>query len=679
MKANDIFIGTYIISAVDSIDYAPKIALSMSPVKLNVPVTFRVNITQALPGSWLYFTFGDGNSQLFMLGAKKDLYMEITYTYKNLAEYTTKAVLSNYITTQSTEIQIPMEKSLSDFTLKVVNSWVNDVTDDVVFQLVANGINSAVKVDKITFRDDESSSPVVIQQDYTFTPESQFTLQYRYKYKTYGNFKPYMEVVNSVGSVKASTEVRVGINVGNFTAIVLNSYATVGEAVRIYLEIDSGNGFDVNVKYTDSDEMVIPWDQIASSNAFDKKTQKQNVQFTNSRLLMYPLVTYSRAGTFSITIKLSNAFNSVSWTLCSRVIIAAASLTPIPNADCPLLAENIDLQLNNASQSGVSIMKVSRGFENLFNIAVKSCVGLSSLNYYWTITKLVKRNNGRVPRPIDSLCFIETEGSSLLLVKNQLEFGDYNFTAYVVDELNPSNYRQLASKTINIIVTSLIAKIQGPQMLELGIASNYELDFYSGSYDPDAETKDNLYFDIVCFDQSPNVTDPKAVDNFAYGRNFDFTQMGFNLVFSYEKIRFFERKCFKDGMDVAQMTSEILFDEVSYTISMNMSSLSLNATSLLPLLVKLYVYDEGRLSSATQSVGLNASNSFLAIPSKDLDQMAKQLDKLDDLAAKDPKSALRFVSNFADAINTFGSDSSSSEVKIIIVLFIKILFVFKIY
>ena len=325
--------------------------------------------------------------------------------------------------------------------------------------------------------------------------------------------------------------------------------------------------------------------------------------------------------------------------------------------------ENFDLTLNNVSQNNEKIMKVARGLENIFKFNPKTCIedgtNSSLLTFYWNINRLIKRNNALVQRPIDKFCLLE--GDPLSLVKNALDFGDYNLTAYVVSVKNPSNYRQLLSKQISIIITSIIAKIQGPNLVELAATSVYEFDFYSGSYDPDSDSKKHLYFDIACMDQSINVTNPKDIDAQVQKRNFNFGQMGFQMVFSYANVRFFDRKCFKNDANIDDITSAVLFDEITYKISINMSSFALNASTLNPLIFKLYVYDETRLTIAYQEVGLNASNSFLAAPSNDLNKFAEQLNKLDDLASKDPKSALRFVTNFAGALNSFNSESSSGS------------------
>ena len=223
---------------------------------------------------------------------------------------------------------------------------------------------------------------------------------------------------------------------------------------------------------------------------------------------------------------------------------------------------------------------------------------------------------------------------------------------------------QIKSRLMTVDLSKLIAKIQGDSDVILGWNDTYVLDFYSSSYDPEAvniSNKDSLNFNIICSKGLSGIGSEdlnKQLNNTIYEKKFAFEDLGFQLAFQYENINFYQKDCFHSD-DPEFLNASIVYDLEDNKFYISMTTLNLNESSIIPITIRLYVSDEYRVSSVDQTINLNTSDSFLAIPG-DLDMMSKQLDKLDDLASKDPKMALNFVSKFTDAINSFDSTSSSS-------------------
>lgn len=288
-----------------------------------------------------------------------------------------------------------------------------------------------------------------------------------------------------------------------------------------------------------------------------------------------------------------------------------------------------------------------------------------NLTYYWTIT-LVK---DRVPYPIDKYCFVSTNVEQYVLGKGELEFGTYNLSLTVVSNENPSYFKQLKSKLMTVDLSKLFAKIQGNHDVILGWNDTYVLDFWSGSYDPEAaniNNKKQLQFNVICSKElagSDGESLNRQLNYTMYDKSYTYESLGFLLAFQYENINFYEKDCFHSS-DPEFLNASIIFELETNTFHISMTSLNLNESSMTPITIRVYVSDAYRISFADQVVNLNSSQSFLVVPDSDLNMLAKQLDKLDDLASKDPKMALNLMSKFTDALNNYDAGPSSNVRKV---------------
>ncbi len=286
---------------------------------------------------------------------------------------------------------------------------------------------------------------------------------------------------------------------------------------------------------------------------------------------------------------------------------------------------------------------------------------ISSLTYYWTIN-LVK---DKLLFPIEKYCFVSTNSlQEYPLNKSELEFGTYNLSVTVVSNDNPSYFKQLKSKLMTVDLSKLSAKIQGVSELYLGWNDTYELDFWSGSYDPEAidiENKDALKFNIICSKELTEIGSNdlnRQLNNTVYDHSYAFEDLGFQLAFHYENINFYEKDCFEYS-DLDYLNQSIEYDIESHNFTIRMTSLNINESNPTPITMRLYVSDDYRVSSANQVLNLNTSDSFLGVEATDLNMMAKQLEKLDEIASKNPKQALNYVGKLTSNLNSFDGSSSS--------------------
>ena len=268
---------------------------------------------------------------------------------------------------------------------------------------------------------------------------------------------------------------------------------------------------------------------------------------------------------------------------------------------------------------------------------------------------------------MEKYCFVSTNTTEqYVLRKGELEFGTYNLSVTVVSKENPTYFKQLKSKLMTVDLSKLFAKIEGDADVLLGWNDTYVLDFWTGSYDPEAsdvENKDSLKFNIICSKELAGIGSDdlnRQLNYTVYDHSYAFEDLGFQLAFQYENINFYQKDCFHFS-DPEYLNASIVYELDTHSFYISMTTMNLNESSLIPITIRLYVSDDYRVSSANQVINLNSSDSFLGTPG-DLDMMAKQLDKLDDLASKDPKMALNFVGKFADAINSYDSSSSSDVI-----------------
>jgi transcription elongation factor GreA-like protein len=113
-------------------------------------------------------------------------------------------------------------------------------------------------------------------------------------------------------------------------------------------------------------------------------------------------------------------------------------------------------------------------------------------------------------------------------------------------------------------------------------------------------------------------------------------------------------------------TEPLYFDKLTNNIVIHADVLNINSTGGISF--DLYVIKGSRVGvSQRMSVSLNMSSLIVISKDTDVKEMAKQLDKLDDFAKKNPVKALSILSSFVEAINEKAEDVA--QVILIIILY----------
>jgi hypothetical protein len=152
------------------------------------------------------------------------------------------------------------------------------------------------------------------------------------------------------GTVVVKIVVKVGVDLDGVTTFVFNNYASITESVKVYIRVDSGNGYDVSVKFSDTEEMVIPWAYISSNGTMNTNTikfstnqVKPNAQIV-SKGVIYAMYQYSKPGTYLISVKVSNPFTIISREMCAKTVVVPAYQVETYNG-CTISNENAYVRL----------------------------------------------------------------------------------------------------------------------------------------------------------------------------------------------------------------------------------------------------------------------------------------------------------------------------------------------
>ena len=355
VKTNDIYLATYVVTIQDRIDIAPQISLKTSPIKIseNEAGQFTLFLPQTYPYSILRFEYGDGAFEIFDIDdSQKGVTLDFEHRYSKVGAYVAIATMGNYISSIQTTFKVPFELKLAEFQLTHKGN-VTDVSEEVTFQLKKLGDKVSTTVDTISFKEDENDmadSSILLQNNYAFTAANQFSFIFSYKFKKVGLYRPTFTIVSMAGTVEVKVVVKVGADLDGVTAFVFNNYASITDSVKVYVRVDSGNGYDVTVKFSDTEVMVIPWAYINSNGAMNTNTiklstnqVKPNAQIVGKGVI-YAIYQYSLPGTYSISVKVSNPFTSISRDTCAQTIVVPAYQAGTYNG-CTLSNENAYVRL----------------------------------------------------------------------------------------------------------------------------------------------------------------------------------------------------------------------------------------------------------------------------------------------------------------------------------------------
>ena len=368
IKTNDIYLATYVITIQDRIETAPQISLKSSPIKIseNEAARFTLTIPQTYPYSILRFDYGDDSVDIFDIDdSKKGVTLDLEHKYK-FGTYVAVATLANYISSVQTSFKIPFELKVAEFQL-INKANVSDISDEVTFVLKKIGDKVSTVVDSISFKEDENDaveSNVVLQTGYAFNTANQFSFTFVYKYKKVGLYRPCFTIVSLAGTVKYTVVVKVGVELDGVTTFVFNNYASVFENVKVYVRIDSGNGYDVSVKFSDTEEMIVPWSYITSNGTMNTNSiklatnqVKPFAQIVNKNV-MYIIYQYSTPGSYSIRVKVSNPFTSIYRNMCASTIIVPAY--QLDYQRCSFTSDNSYIRLAEDINNSNELIKLAK-------------------------------------------------------------------------------------------------------------------------------------------------------------------------------------------------------------------------------------------------------------------------------------------------------------------------------
>lgn len=628
ISSNGINLVTYTISIEETLTVNPQVTL-VNPPKPNEPVIFRVLIVPKLRNNILRVNYGDGNVVVYSLGSQsaENFELFVNHTYLKTQPSEAQFILANQISSRKSIVSVVFERELGDFVL-VALSNATELNEDVVFTLSTVDKTFGVSADQIVF-----GNNTIIASNYVFNNENSFSLTFKLRFTSYGYLQPKITIYNSVSMKSASAIVKVGSDLTRIHSYLMNNYVYLGDLVQLYLEIETGNGYDIKIEYSKDELVTIPWNYVENS-----KNNGKSLGEVISRQLVYPTYKYQKVGVYSIKIEVKNAFGSVSIDVCGLVRVL-----PQPSNQVDCFKNNLDIISIDAKEED-GIIQVSKGLNTTLQVTLDKCIK-QNFSFIWSLTKLV--DGTQFSRSVRDYCNKQSSRNQFLIVENTLEFGLYSLSASIFSN-STGVFKQILNKPILIISSPLVASLAGPDELQFNDGEEYIIDFYSGSYDPDQVdgSKSQLQFVLACL--IPNKNDSSVIlkDELIVKREFDLTKAGYELILNETLVKFYQRNCL--------LEPSVFFNDTSYEISVNTSVLDLSSSE--SQIYELIVYDENRYSIDKQRIKIIS----LAKPSSDLNEMAKQLNKLDDLASKDPKGALKFVSGFADALNNIGESSEST-------------------
>jgi hypothetical protein len=313
------------------------------------------------------------------------------------------------------------------------------------------------------------------------------------------------------------------------------------------------------------------------------------------------------------------------------------------------------------------IFTIGKGIENNFRLSFIDCnstaFDIMNLKMLWYLNKISIKYDGNgnqieYEEILNKYCLNSIAVDHFTFGPNELTGGDYRLRVYAFDSNYPNEFVEFNMK-IQVGASPLIINLNKLN-IELNWNEILQLDFIQNSYDPDSMTNnDDLQFDLICI-HSSNKTEQlellNSVNKIAKQGNFNFKLL--NLIFESANLRIFEKNCFDSN--IQNLPSQIKLDPTTKLLTINSSVILLNSTDNLPIILQIYLHKDTRLTISSEiKLSLNISSSMIITPSLNLDELASQLDLVDNLAEKNPKQALSLLGTFADAINN-RADSSQN-------------------
>lgn len=682
VETSNFMLSNYLISLEENIDIQPTIKILTNPLNQNEPVKFEI-LVKKIQNGLLKVDFGDGIQKVFVLytesgdDLKKAYSLILDHLYPDLSiqEYQLKATIANHVSKSETTLTLKFESSLSKFKLVNFNN-ATDINQVIKFKLESLKTDMPIRVNDLKITFDWGTNVYTTKfTNYTFDKSNSFSISFDFKYPVYGLFTVMANCSNVISATVAKTIVKVGTNLIDANGLITNYYATVDQDINFLLRIIGGNGYNAVVDFGDSNSMYMSWTYLNSSG--------KNTSDTNKNGYLTPRATFSSKSGINITysynipgiyeakIKVSNPFGSLTVNFCSKItiqpIVENSPTTGSTNPNCTLSSSNLALFLNkNPIKTNSVAFEFGRGILNTFSLDYVNCPNATdraNLSTYWALNSIT--NN--VQYAMNEYCFIPILRNEFELQPKELDYGAFSISGWVYDSARPEIFMSFLNYQFKVGASPLIVNLNnGKKYMELNWVETLNLSFYERTYDPDAidkSNKEDFKFYFVCiqeFDAMRQDELIKEVDDSIINKlEFNLSRFEMDLAFYSEpyKIYFYEKNCFFREFNYTTLNNSIVFDEYTKTLGIEASNLKINETNDLMMSLQLYVTNDKKLSKSQQiTLTLNAS-SFITISVKsDINEMAKQLDKLDNLAKQQPKKALGLITTFVDVINTKAGD-----------------------
>jgi hypothetical protein len=686
----DTRLAAYVVTMEETLDKEPTINLASSALRLNETIEFVIQ-AQWSPGSLVLIDYGDNSTptlfeQLSMLNASAMsstmLDLNVKHVFVKEQAYRMSVLIANHISQQRATLNVNIQADLPEFVLDVEQSSDNRIrylNETITFRLrlKESAGSSPLLIEKITLSLDAYTNR--LYENYTFSLANNYSLQYRHNYVDYGIHKAEAILINRVSKRVASASVGVGVPVTNVSAHLINSYVNVGQPVQVYVIVKDGNGYSIRVEFDDDARVTVPWRSI------QQLTASPNARFdTNGNI--YITYAYMQPGVYTLLVNVSNAFGFATTHLCANVTVTRRlAVADAASSECHLSAANLAFYLNEkAIDANSKQLSIAKGIRNQFRLGLVNCAQDKRQQWTsWTLNRLIEG----VEYSLDKYCSVRMDGAEFSLGPNELPLGIYVLRAFIVDKSQPEHYVELDARELHVKSSRLFiggSSFSGNvSRLELNWNEALEFDFYAHSNDPDNDDAESpLMFDVVCISHAEGNNDDeksanierafRSIEQAGLDVDFDLARLGFNLAFASAQhhIRFYEHNCLfgkHSHMDNSN-NNAVRLVEPNGLFRIGAAHMRLNQTSL-PLGFRLLMHKQRRVSASGElSVAFNLSSLITVRPSADLDEMSKELDKLQDLALHDPKKALGFLSSFVDVMNARSDElqamSNASDVNI---------------
>lgn len=256
--------------------------------------------------------------------------------------------------------------------------------------------------------------------------------------------------------------------------------------------------------------------------------------------------------------------------------------------------------------------------------------------------------------------------STLLIEAKALHYGYYLGVVTVASSVNVADFRHFV-QPMEIIRSDLQSTFGGNQTITTD-GQAIELNFYSSTFDPDAEGSDRrkLNFTLICYPTrlqssvfQPNMIQLGATrpnDRNPQNHN-PWTIQWANLTIVARRpdlnIQFFENQCFSSSAKNGKSRDFLPFDNKAKIFNITEDQLVFNNGTLNFLFIVRHLIDGRQLVrrfTAEKQTDINFDTA-------DLSLLEEVMNNLDDLALANPQKAVELITGLADKLNEMSDNS----------------------